>query len=68
MRRSGERHPKVKIPDADVRLMRELRQQGLTYREIAEKFECSIWTARDIVAGKTRNGFVLAAAWKGLCA
>jgi DNA-binding Lrp family transcriptional regulator len=53
--RIGERHPKAKLTDDDVRLMRALREQHkMPYREIAEKFECSIWTARDIVTYATR--------------
>ncbi len=54
-RRSGENHPKAKLSDDDVRLMRELRQKhGLPYSAIAEKFECSLWMARDIVTYTTR--------------
>jgi DNA-binding Lrp family transcriptional regulator len=35
--------------------MRELRQQyRLPYRAIAEKFDCSLWTVRDIVNYWTR--------------
>jgi hypothetical protein len=50
----GESHHRSRLSDDDVRLMRELREEGLTYREIAEKFECSIWTARDIADYRTR--------------
>jgi transposase len=35
-------------------LVRLLRDGGLTYRAIAEKFECSLWTVRDIVKYWTR--------------
>ena len=52
--RIGQDHHRAKLPDDDVRLMRALRDGGMTYREIAEKFECSIWTARDIVTYTTR--------------
>jgi DNA-binding Lrp family transcriptional regulator len=55
MKRHGERHPKAKLTDDDVRLMRELREKySLSYREIGEKFDCSLWTARDIVTYATR--------------
>ncbi len=52
--RVGEWHHKAKIPDADIPLMRALREAGLTYREIAEKWESSIWTVRDICTYATR--------------
>ena len=53
--RLGERHPKAKLSDDDVRLIRELREKhGLPYSKIAEKFECSLWTVRDIATYATR--------------
>lgn len=51
----GADHPKAKLSDDDVRLMRELREKyQLSYRAIAEKFECSLWTVRDVVTYATR--------------
>jgi|APSaa5957512576_1039674.scaffolds.fasta_scaffold312101_2 hypothetical protein len=50
----GDDHPRAKLTDHDVCLMRELREGGMVYREIAEKFECSLWTARDIVNYRSR--------------
>ncbi len=55
MPKRGEEHHKAKLSDDDVRLMRELRREGLPYSAIAEKFECSLWTARDIVTYTTRS-------------
>lgn len=53
--RRGESHYKVKLSDDDVRLMRELREHyGFSYAKIGEKFECSMWTVRDIVNYATR--------------
>jgi DNA-binding Lrp family transcriptional regulator len=53
--RIGECHHNAKLTDDDVRLIRELREDfGLPYAEIAEKFECSLWTVRDICKGWTR--------------
>jgi DNA invertase Pin-like site-specific DNA recombinase len=52
--RIGECHHNAKLTDDDCRLIRELRDEGLTYKEIAEKFECSLWTVRDIVKEWTR--------------
>jgi DNA invertase Pin-like site-specific DNA recombinase len=55
-RRIGECHPKAKLTDDDVRLMRELRERyGMSYGKIAEKFECSLWTVREIVNYQTRG-------------
>lgn len=52
--RIGECHPRARLPDADVRLMRALHAQGLGYRRLAAKFECGVSTARDIVTYRTR--------------
>ena len=52
--RTGERHQKARLSDQDVELMRQLREGGMTYREIAEKFECSLWTVRSIVTYASR--------------
>ena len=51
---TGERHQKAQLSDQDVELMRQLREGGMTYREIAEKFECSLWTVRSIVTYASR--------------
>lgn len=51
---TGERHQKARLSDQDVELMRQLREGGMTYREIAEKFECSLWTVRSIVTYQSR--------------
>lgn len=51
----GEEHPKAKLSDEDVRLMRALREEGLTYQAIADKFEVPLSTARNIVNYATRR-------------
>ena len=54
---SGEDHPKAKLSDADCEMIRELYGEpgeGLTYQEIAIKYECSKSTVRDIVKCRTR--------------
>ena len=38
---SGEKHPRSKMTDHEVELVRELKDAGLTYIEIAQKFEVS---------------------------
>lgn len=35
----GERHPKAKLGEEDVRSIRALRAAGMPYRAIAKKFE-----------------------------
>lgn len=52
----GENHPKVFLSDADCELIRELYGDGgcVTYQQLANKFECSKSTVRDIVKCRTR--------------
>ena len=52
----GERHPKVFLSDADCELIRDLYGDGgmVSYEQLAEKFECSKSTVRDIVKCRTR--------------
>lgn len=53
--RIGETHQNAKLSDSDVELIRCLRDEGLTYREITEKFPgTSYWTIRDIADYRTR--------------
>jgi len=51
----GEDHHNAKLSDSDVHLIRELHEEyGLSFREIAEKFEVAWETVRDIVNYKRR--------------
>jgi hypothetical protein len=51
----GEDHPKVYIADADCDLIRTLYEAGgISYQQIADKYECSKSTIRDIVKCRTR--------------
>ena len=52
----GENHPKVFLSDADCELIRESYGDGgaVSYAQLAEKFECSKSTVRDIVKCRTR--------------
>ena len=52
--RCGESHPRAKLSDDDVRLVRALHDEGLGYKRIAEKFETSPSTVRDICKLFTR--------------
>lgn len=42
--RIGEDHPNAKLTDSEVDLVRRLREEGLTYSQLADKFEVSKWT------------------------
>lgn len=45
----GENHPRAKICDKDVELLRVLHEQhGLGYKPLAAKFEISVRQVRDI--------------------
>lgn len=39
--RIGEDHPRAKLTDHEVELIRQMHESGLSYRKIAEKFEIS---------------------------
>lgn len=57
--RVGETHQRAKLTDADVQMILELRDAGLSYRCIAAKFDdvpggVSKSTVRDICRGITR--------------
>ena len=54
-KRCGETHPRARLTDHDVDLIRELREEHkLTYEALAEKFECSKSTIRDICRYRRR--------------
>ena len=53
--RVGETHHRSRLTDHDVDLIRELREEHkLTYEVLAEKFECSKSTIRDICRYRRR--------------
>ncbi len=41
--RIGECHHNAKLTDAEVELIRQMHEDGLTYDQLAEKFEVSKW-------------------------
>lgn len=54
--RMGESHPRARLSDHDVELMRRLHEEhGLGYGTLADKFECGASTARDICTYRTRG-------------
>lgn len=65
--RVGETHHRAKLSDADIDLIRDLAEAGLSYRQIAEKFDDggpvpSKSTIRDVV--KCRRRYQVAIRWK----
>lgn len=54
-RRVGESHPKAKLTDGEVELIRELWRQGIGPKRIGEKMECSVNTVKSIISFRRRN-------------
>ena len=51
----GQDHHRARLTDADVDMIVELRAEGLTYPQIAEKFEISKGQAHDYCTGRRRS-------------
>jgi DNA invertase Pin-like site-specific DNA recombinase len=52
----GERHHNAKLTDEQVReIRRQYAECEKGYRMLADIFECSVATVRDIIKGKTRK-------------
>lgn len=55
----GESHPLAKLSDADIELIHELREAGLSYAEISRKFDDAVTVSkshvRDILSGRRRG-------------
>lgn len=56
----GQDHPRARVSDADVELMRSLRDSGMKLREIAAKFDnydppLAVSTVGDICAARRRG-------------
>ena len=54
-RRIGESHPRAGLTDHDVELVLALVEAGLSYAEIAEKFEVSKSCIAHIATGRRRG-------------
>lgn len=55
--RLGESHHRARLSDDDdVRLILALRAEGVPQVQVAEKFDCSRRTVRDIESARTRAG------------
>lgn len=50
----GEAHQNAVLTNAEVELLRQMREDGMTWKKLAEKFEVGIRTARDICAYRRR--------------
>lgn len=53
-RRTGEEHPNAILTDGEVELMRQLREDGMTWDRLVEKFEVPKRTVRDICSYRRR--------------
>lgn len=52
-KKRGEGHPRAKLTEGDVRLIRALGDHGLTQRAIAAKFEVSKRAIEAVLTGRT---------------
>lgn len=50
----GQSHGRAKFTDAEVEMMRQLREEGMKLREIAGIFECALVTVHSICKYKRR--------------
>ncbi len=64
--RVGETHHRAVLSDQDVDMIRDLYETGLSYRQIADKFEISKSHARDVI--KCRRRWQLVQTWKRVAA
>lgn len=56
--RIGEDHPRAELTDAEVETIRELHEEGVSYRQLAEKFEQSKGAIAKICRYERRGQFV----------
>ena len=54
----GEAHPRSKLSDRDVELVLAMRDEGLSHRQLAEKFEISRAQVGRVLRSETRNQLV----------
>jgi len=53
--RVGDSHPLAKLSDSEVETMRRLNEGGMTYLNLAEKFEVPVRTVKAICRYERRN-------------
>jgi DNA-binding NarL/FixJ family response regulator len=51
--RRGENHPKAKLTNEQVRIIRELFSKGFSTNVIARNFKVSTWNIEEIVKRRT---------------
>ena len=56
--RLGENNPAARLTDAEVDLLLEMRETGLSYGKLAKMFEVGKSTVRDIVKGRYRSSLI----------
>lgn len=55
MRLYGQSHPRAKLIDHDVEMIRQLHEQGMGYRQTADKFGVSRHTVKSICLFRRRG-------------
>lgn len=56
-RRIGQDHQAARLTDAECELIRQLHEEGLSYKKLADKFGIGKSTVRDIVTFRRRGQF-----------
>ena len=51
--RYGENHPRAKLTNEQVRIIRELYSKGFSTNVIARNFKVSVWNIEEIVKRRT---------------
>jgi hypothetical protein len=54
----GEDHHRARFTDHEVELMIALVAEGLSFRKVAEKFECSPGYVKDLTSGRRRSQLI----------
>ncbi len=55
MWRAGENHPRAKLTDHEVEMIRQLHEQGVSYRKLAKKFDVGKSTVSSICRYRRRG-------------
>lgn len=58
--RVGEDHPRAKLTNRDVELIRRLHEEGMSYRKIAIKFDVSVMLVCYICTYRRRSSTAVA--------
>jgi hypothetical protein len=55
--RVGEDHQHARLTDAECELIRQMHEQGMSYKKLADKFEVGKTTVADIVKMRRRSQY-----------